>query len=50
MNHQVEPLSSCASSLWWGEATDEPAREHDRPTHWSIAPMRHPQIKLASGK
>jgi hypothetical protein len=33
MNQQVEPLSSCASSLWWGEATDEPAREDDRPTH-----------------
>ena len=23
----------CASSLWWGEATDEPAREDVRPTN-----------------
>ena len=25
-------LIPCASSLWWGEATDEPAREDARPT------------------
>ena len=30
----------CASSLWWGEATDEPAREDARPTNRFMAPMR----------
>jgi len=29
-----------ASSLWWGEATDEPAREDARPTNRFMAPMR----------
>jgi len=28
----------CASSLWCGEATDEPAREDARPANWFMAP------------
>src|SRR5438477_8720719 len=31
---------TCGSSLWWGEATDEPAREDSRPTSRFMAPMR----------
>jgi len=37
MNPKIERLNSCASSLWWGEATDEPAREDARPTNGSNA-------------
>ena len=40
MNQKVEPLSSSTCSLWWGEATDEPAREDARPTDRFMAPMR----------
>ena len=40
MKQKVEPLSLCASPLWWGEATDEPAREDARPTSQFMAPMR----------
>jgi hypothetical protein len=32
-NRKVECLIPCASSLWWGEATDQPAREDARPTN-----------------
>ena len=42
MNRKVEgrvPIP-CASSLWWGEATDEPVREDARTTNRFIAPMR----------
>jgi hypothetical protein len=35
LNRKVEHLS-----LWWGEATDEPAREDARPTDRFMAPMR----------
>jgi len=35
MNQKVERLS-----LWWGEATDEPAREDARPTNRFMAAMR----------
>jgi hypothetical protein len=35
MNQKVESLS-----FWWGEATDEPAREDARPTDRFMAPMR----------
>ena len=34
----------CASSLWWGEATDEPAREDARPTNRFMVPMRNSEI------
>jgi hypothetical protein len=37
MNPKIERLNTCASSLWWGEATDEPAREDARPTNGSNA-------------
>src|SRR6185503_9699938 len=37
MNRKV---TSCTSSLWWGEATDEPAREDARPTTRFMAPIR----------
>src|SRR6185436_17173471 len=36
----------CACSLWWGEATDEPAREDARPTKRFMAPMRVPWLEV----
>ena len=48
MNQKVEPLSSSACSLWWGKATDKPAREDARPTSRFMAPMRDFEIVGAS--
>jgi hypothetical protein len=44
MNPKIERLNTCASSLWWGEATDEPAREDARPTSRFMVPMRDLEI------
>jgi hypothetical protein len=38
MNRKVERVGRF--SFWWGEATDEPAREDARPTDRFMAPMR----------
>ena len=38
--HEGRAPIPCASSLWWGEATGEPAREDARPTNRFMAPMR----------
>ena len=39
------------ATVWWGEATDEPAREDARPTNMETVPLSIPTVqKLARGK
>jgi hypothetical protein len=40
MNLKVGRVTPCAPGTWWGEATDEPAREDSRPTDGARGPLR----------